>query len=228
MALANPLLPDPNHPDEWRSWADGQLEPMDLSVALLHHALDQGQRKRDAASPLSPKQTFGTDGWSGTVAALRSLTRWPADDSGNLSRTIHPSGRFHILVLTGDEMTGRLFGRLPSPKNGLRPTVRALIDAPADTIPWLDRTCRPINFDTVEPFDLAEELWLLMMHRTESHMYAELSRPSARDEGVIVDYHQRIQLPPLPYDLGSVRVTDDPDDDLDPNTGPEIDVRPIE
>lgn len=214
-------LPDPDDVDAWLTWASQQLEPLDLTVDLLHHVAENGQRKKDGTSPLAPAQTPGQDQWSEAVISFREQTGWDRDEDGGLSRTWHPSHSFYVVVRAGDDSTG-LFNRCPTPKSGLRTVLRDLIDDVPRTVPLFDVTeaGKPIPSPSKQP-----ELWLFMFAFRDGVLYSELSRPAERVEDKITKYHQRIPLPPLPYTRTDTSVIITPDDDVD--TGPNIDVQPI-
>lgn len=213
-------LPDPGDLDAWRTWSTSQLTPLGLTVEQLHNVAEGSQRKKDATSPLAPAQTSGQDRWSEAVVIFREQTSWEMDEEGGLSRTWHPSRRFFVVVRAGDDSTG-LFGRCPSPKTGLRQTLRDLIDDVPTTVPLFDVTGSGKATAAVgQP-----QLWLFLFNFREGNLYSELSRPAERVEGKITKYHQQIPLPPLPYNRTDTSVIVTPDDDLD--TGPDIDVQPI-
>ncbi|MEU0513365.1 hypothetical protein [Amycolatopsis sp. NPDC006125] len=214
-------LPDPGDLDGWLTWAAQQLEPLDLTVDLLHRVAENGQRKRDGTSPLAPAQTPGQDQWSEAVISFREQTGWDKDETGGLSKTWHPSRGFYVVVRAGDDSTG-LFGTCPTPKTGLRTVLRDLIDEVPRTVPLFEVTGagRHIPSPTEPPV-----LWLFMFSFRDGVVYSELSRPAERVEDKITKYHQRIPLPPLPYTYADTSVIVTPDDDLD--AGPDIDVQPI-
>lgn len=214
-------LPDPDDLNAWLAWATSQLEPMDLTVDVLHRVAENGQRKKDAASPLAPAQTPGQDQWSEAVVSFREQTGWDKDETDGVSRTWHPSRRFYVVVRTGDDGTGLLVA-CPSPKTGLRTVLRDLIDEVPHTMPLFDITGAGKTAPSPgEP----PELWLFMFRFRDGVLHSELSRPAERVEDKITKYHQRIPLPPLPYTRTDTNVIITPDDDLD--TGPDIDVQPI-
>ncbi|MFD5089908.1 hypothetical protein ACFWMR_04865 [Amycolatopsis thailandensis] len=214
-------LPDPHDLDAWRAWSNGRLAPLDLTVDLLHRVVENSQRKRDATSPLAPVQTPGQDGWSEAVISLREQTGWDRDEDDGLSRTWHPSHNFYVVVRPGNDSTG-LFDRTPSPKTRLRTVLRDLIDEVPHTAPLFDVTGNGQSRLLPEE---RPQLWLFLFSYRDGLLYAELSRPAERIEDKITRYHQRIPLPPLPYDRTDTSVIVTPDDDLD--TGPDIDVQPI-
>ena len=50
--------------------------------------------------------------------------------------------------------------------------------------------------DTVDPLDL-ESIWFLLQRVTDENIYGELSLPTAIENGVIVDWEERILLPQI-------------------------------
>lgn len=220
MTHAHALL-DPDDHNAWLAWASQQLELRDLTVDVLHRVAENGQRKKDATSPLAPAQTPGQDQWSEAVISFREQTGWDKDEEGGLSRTWHPSRSFYVVIRAGDDSTG-LFNTCPTPRTGLRTVLRDLIDHVPRTVPLFDVTAdgKPIPAPSGQP-----ELWLFLFSFRDGVLYSELSRPAERIEDKITKYHQRIPLPPLPYQRTDTSVIITPDDDLD--TGPDIDVQPI-
>ncbi|MFD2415529.1 hypothetical protein [Amycolatopsis pigmentata] len=220
MTTAN-LLPDPKDLDAWTAWADERLHQFDLSVRVLHQVAVAGQRKKDRTSPLSAPIMRGIDGWDGALVALREATGWGKDERGGLPRTVHPSGRFFVVVLTGAHPVG-VFGATPQPKNGLRPMLRDLIDDHPTVVPLFDAANVP-----VDPNNYQEpELWLFLWCHHEGYLYSELCSPLRRDGDRITAYRDQIPLPPLPYDHDTTDAMITPDDGPDPSAGPVIDVQP--
>ncbi|MFE6611494.1 hypothetical protein [Amycolatopsis sp. NPDC057786] len=212
-------LPDPEDLDAWRTWSASQLEPLGLTVKQLHNVAEGSQRKREAVSPLAPAQTPGQDQWSEAVVIFREQTGWDKDEEGGLSRTWHPSRQLFVVVRAGDDSTG-LFGRCPSPKTGLRPTLRDLIDNVPTTVPLFDIT----GSGKTAAAAGQPQLWLFLFNFRDGNLHSELSRPAERVEDKITKYHQQIPLPPLPYNRPDTSVIVTPDDE--PDTGLDIDVQP--
>ncbi len=106
---------DPEDHDAWKTWSDAQLTPMGLTTDLLHAVVEAGQRKHAEASPLAPPATPGQDRWSESVVVLRERTGWKPDNSLGLPRTMHPSGRFYIIVRTGTNGVGAFSSLCPRP-----------------------------------------------------------------------------------------------------------------
>lgn len=214
-------LPNPDNPDEWLAWAEQQLDPLGLSVGLLHQVVENAKRKKDATSPLAPVQASGQEQWIEAVVSFREQTGWDPGEVDGLSRTWHPSRSFYVVVRAGDDKTGQ-FGTCPTPQTGLRTVLGKLIDNVPGTAPLFEVTAagKPIS-PPVDP----PELWLFMFSFRDGILYSELSWPAERDGDTITKYHRRIPLPPLPYKPTDTSVIVTPDDDLD--TGPDIDVQPI-
>lgn len=225
MSRAQPSVGEPDSWTAWAAWADTLLAPMDLTTSLLHQVAEAGQRKWSNSSPLAPLVTPGQERWGETVVALRKRTGWLIDDSDGLPRTVHPSGRFFVIVSTGSNGVGT-FGGCPTPRNGLGKVVRRIIDGEPTTPPMLDRAGNPVTCDLEE--DVSPELWIFMTVFHGDLIYSELSRPLARNGDDIISYVRRIQLPPLPFN----DVTDEPslfgpDDGIDDDADVDIDVRPL-
>lgn len=218
------LLPNPDDSSAWRAWADARLTLLDLSVDLLHQALEVGQRKKEAAGSLAPSSTPGTDNWSGTVSGFRELTGWPPDQADQLPRTVHPSGKFFVVVKTGTGGVGTFGPGRPKTKYPIGPILQRAISRVPSTMPLFDINYQSIDLDE----DNAPDVWLLLITSHNGMVYAELSRPSAHKDGEITDYHQRIQLPPFEF---NTTIRDDSREDsaeTEETPATNIDVRPIE
>lgn len=218
MTHVEPVLTGPGDATIWRAWADGLLAPLDLSVRLLHQVAEAGQRRWDAASPLAPKITAGTDRWSAMVVALRTLTGWRADEEGGLPRTVHPSESFYVVVRTGAGDLGKIDPvECPTTKNPLGPTLRRIIDGVPGPVPLFDFGLAP-----VDPEGYREPtLWLFLSDYRDGMLRSELSQPSRREGDVITAYARRIPLPPIPLDDSAV---DLPAGD---SAGPDLDIQPL-
>lgn len=219
MTLTDPVQLDPADHEAWRAWADTQLAPLDLSVELLHHVIEAGQRRRGAASPLAPPIATAVEHWGTMVAALRTLTGWRPNDAGNLARTIHPSGRFYVVVRTGAGDVGALNPVVgPTNKHPLGTRLCRIIDGlPPSTMPLFDTELAPVNPETYhEP-----TLWLFLWAYRDGAIHTELCQPASRDGEVITGYTQRIPLPPVTFGETAVEPLDDG------AAGPELDIQPL-
>lgn len=222
MALTHALAQDV---PSWRSWADQQLYPMDLSVDVLHRVLEAGHREFENASPLSAPPAPGIGRWNGLLVEFRRQTGWRRNDQGNLPRTEHPSGAFYVVVATGAGAVGEVGGEpCPTPKNGLGSIVRQEIDAIPSPPPMQTALFSPSGV-VVEPAEQRRPvLWYLLAALVDRRMVCELSRPSARVGDSITSYAQRIPIPPLEVIPAEV---DLPDVDPDEDDGLTIEVNPL-
>lgn len=178
--------------------AEGRLQLLGLSADLLVRALLRADAEAKLTTGLEPPTAEGTTRYAKTVRYVREELvplDWRFDNYKNFCRTIHPSGAFSIVASSGDEFTGvDVPGMKPStkyPKGDLTALAvmqnadQGVLDLGAD-----------YAVDTVDPVDL-ESIWFLLQRVTDENIYAELSLPTAIENGVIVDWEERILLPQI-------------------------------
>jgi hypothetical protein len=178
--------------------AEGRLQQLGLSADLLVRALLRADAEAKLTTGLEPPTAEGTTRYAKTVRYVREELvplGWRFDNYKNFCRTIHPAGAFSIVTSSGDEFTCLdVPGMKPStkyPKGDL--TVLAVrqnadqgvLDLGAD-----------YAVDAFDPADL-ENIWFLLQRVTEETIYAELSLPTAIENGIIVDWEERILLPQI-------------------------------
>lgn len=176
--------------------AEGRLRQLGLSVHLLERALLRADAEAKLTTGLEPPTAEGTTRYAKTVRYVREELvplGWRFDNYRNFCRTIHPSGAFSIVTSSGDEFTGvDVPGMKPStkyPKGDLtalavlRNADQGVLDLGAD-----------YAVEAVDPADL-ENIWFLLQRVSDEAISAELSLPTAIENGVIVDWEERIILP---------------------------------
>src|SRR5689334_16965739 len=78
-----------------------RLTQLDLTVALVEKVVRRADAEASICTPLDPPIMQGLTRWGRTTRFLREElipAGWRFDNPRNLSRTIHPSGQFAIVV----------------------------------------------------------------------------------------------------------------------------------
>lgn len=195
-------LPDPTD----------ELAKLGLTLDDIEHALRRGDAERRMCTDFDPPSLPSWLQWGRTVSGLReSLVprQWEMDNTDNVPRTVHPSGRFAMVVNTGDEGTGDLDSDV-STKYRRGPVSRKAVQVNGQLVLF-----EAAGFDSPTG---ERSTWFLLVHCTTDQMRSELSLPRTVDEdGRITAWAQRIPLPPFAHE--GLDVDDDDDDE-----GPDFDV----
>ena len=176
--------------------AESRLQQLGLSGDLLTRVLLRADAEAKMTSALEPPTAEGTTRYNKTVGVLREELLplgWNLSNAKNFCRTIHPSGAFSIVVSSGDEFTGvALPGMKPSTKYRKGELTALAVARNADQ-GVLDLG---LDFE-VEAADAGglETFWFLLSWVTGDEIFAELSLPTAIEDGVIVDWQERLILP---------------------------------
>lgn len=175
--------------------AEDRLQQLGLSAGLLVRALLRADAEAKLTTGLEPPTAEGTTRYAKTVRYVREELvplGWRFDNYKNFCRTIHPSGGFSMATSSGDEFTGvDVPGMKPStkyPKGDL--TALAVMQNADQGVLDLGAAYAL----GVAPASL-KNMWFLLQRVTNETIYAELSLPTAIENGVIVDWEERILLP---------------------------------
>jgi hypothetical protein len=182
------------------------LASFGLSHEILSDAILAGEYDRDACTANDPPSSPGFIAWAKTVRALRETLiplGWTNSDEGNLSIVISPNKQMAILVQTGDEATGNK-NLIPKTKYARGPKVVSAILCNQNLHLWDHELNKKIIeseeiLEGQEPGDI--ETWMLMRHRKEDTVFAELSLPDKiGDDARVENWSNRIILSPIKLD----------------------------
>lgn len=176
----------------------------DLGVPhdLLLEGVKAWSAAEASASPFEPVTAPGTKGWIAAVGVLResfSLLRWEPRDDRNCPLIVHPDRHLAVAVTSGCKLTG-------SPEEHVKPTTKNPKGIVLSTAVRVNGEQQAFNFGPrfnaprllkprrVKNAERTWLTWLLMIHTTPAHIFAELSLPAAVERGYIVDWNERIVL----------------------------------
>jgi hypothetical protein len=180
--------------------AADRLAEIGLKASILDDALRGAEAEARTYTELDPPNMAGMARWARTVRLLREHLvplGWTYDNPRNLCRTVSPDRRMMIIATLGDEGTG-LAGAMPSTRyeKGV-----ATIDAVNRNFVQLGL---PLDLDDEEgpivEADSGEATWVLLYHRSDTEIRAELSLPDSIVDGRIDTWLERIILPPVPLE----------------------------
>ncbi|ABL01256.1 hypothetical protein [Pelobacter propionicus] len=170
-------------------------------VEEIHAAIKNGELHRDSCTANDPRGLPGLLAWGKTVRGLRDTLApkgWTRFEGNNLAVALDSTGTTAIAVATGDKCTGDP-KRTPETKYPKGPAIAAAIE---QNIIQLVQTA----FSFVEELEQAQQkppvyTWLLLISRNKNEVHSELSLPRLiTEKGHVVEWEERILLPPFPID----------------------------
>jgi hypothetical protein len=178
--------------------AENRLHQLGLTADLLVRVLLRADAEAKLTTGLEPPTAEGTTRYNKTVGLLREELLplgWDYDNYKNFCRTIHPTRAFSIVTSSGDEFTGvDMAGTFPCTKYPKGDLTALAVQQNAEQ-GVLDLG---VEFDEprIDPAEL-ENIWFLLQRTTVEHIHAELSLPTRIEDGMIVQWKERIILPPI-------------------------------
>ena len=188
-----------------------------LEVEVLQTAVQTGHVAFLSCTDNDPPFIPGTYAWSRTLRALREGligSGWRKDDSGNYSLTVSDRHRINIVVASGDDLTGLVHSGDPRTKSPKGPRTENVVEANAQGDLFPHTLPRRSSSADGRPYDT----WVLLMRVKAEELRAELSRPTAMEDGHISGWSERIILPLGKVDPTAIDIAPDdfgPDFDLD-------------
>jgi hypothetical protein len=195
-----------------------RLAELGLTVEILHDVVRAAQLARASCTPNDPPLLPGFLGYAYAIRKLRELLLplgWRKDDPGNFSRTINDQRRIYVVVASGNEFAGRLSEAYPATKNpkGRHTEEAVKANRQIDLFPWT------IPEEAKQTAETAYyQAWWLLSQTDDEAVFLELSRPHEMNGGQIIDWAERIILPPL-EGPSPATVPDDFGPDFDPPVG---------
>ena len=186
-----------------------RLNALALTREALSEAVRFGASHAAECTGHDPSSLAGTLLWGKTTRWLRDQLiplGWNARSQRNLPVTVHPSGKWAITVVSGDEGTG--IPRLtPATRYDRGPATRQVVSRNQLTFSaWSDGWAEQVAA-------LAVQTWFLLHYRDEDadEVRVELSLPSEMtQDGSVIGWRERIILgmvgegqdlaPHVPYD----------------------------
>ena len=181
-----------------------RLDQLGLTYDVLANAVAAGYQASSNCTDLDPRNFPGITMWAVTTRHLRMALlpkNWKATNNANFSLTVSSDGKIAIAVATGDEATG-IAEMVPTTQSSKGPrTVEAVAANNKQsgfkfTYPdgWKPSLRVPANFD-------GYATWILLIHRAQTAVRAELSYPLDLDENQRVSgWRERILLPSISID----------------------------
>lgn len=175
-----------------------RLRELGLTLDVLLNAVTAAYQAWSNCTDLDPKMYPGLTVWAVAIRHLRMglLPKWEAKDDGNFSITVSPDGQTAITVATGDDGTG-IPDRIPTTQSSKGPRTMEAVAANNKQMGldlvfpdgWIPPLYDPAKFG-----DCAT--WLLLIHRDDTAVRAELSHPLGFDDNKRVSgWKERILLP---------------------------------
>jgi len=181
--------------------ATDRLSQLGIPIAVLTESVWQGYLARARTTTNHPRIARGIIMWAETVAVLREQLRpkgWVKSDKGNYELAVNEKESLAIVVTTGDDATG-IVGATPSNKcpKGVNTAEAVEVNNQLDM------------FSELLPAEAEFQgltTWVLLIHLATNEARCELSLPSSIFSGKINGWKERVILPSLPLDEGSVEI----------------------
>ncbi len=187
------------HSDE--SAVTRRLGELGLTQEILTNAVIAAYQAWSNCTDFDPSMYRGLTIWAVAVRHLRLglvPEKWQAKNEANYSITISPDGRIAIAVATGDEGTGIAQG-FPTTQSSKGPRTMDALAANNRQLGFEFRFPDGNTPPLLDPATFGERAtWLLLIHRSNKELRAELSHPLGFDNNLRVSgWKERLLLPPI-------------------------------
>jgi hypothetical protein len=180
-----------------------RLRELNLSIDVLRNSVTAAYQAWSNCTDLDPKMYPGLTMYAVAVRHLRMHLlpqKWTVNDDG-ISLTVSPDGSMAISVATGDEATG-IAKMSPTTQSSKGP--RTIEAVAANNAQLGFELTFPDGWDPpmIDPARLGDfATWVLLIHRDQESVRAELSHPLGIDEyGCLSGWRERILLPSMAVD----------------------------
>lgn len=202
------------------------LDSLGIEQTVLMDAVRLGVVRASDITSFHPTTARGFVQWSETVASLRQDLDgrgWKISNPKNSPRVTSPDGQTSIMVIGGNENTGVSLDLTPQVARRRGPSTQSAVES---NDPINDRGLRggiqgvlDIVLEMPRTWQQPQN-WVLLYHWSSKDpvIRAELSLPTAIDEGMITSWGPRILLPTQgmeDFDFDIVPQPVSPQDDVD-------------
>lgn len=196
-----------------------RLDELGLRPEWLSLAVQRGVGEVLACTANDPQQLPGILGWGRITRFLRELLiERRGYERANLRgqpSTVHPDGKFAIVVAGGDENTGRRTDPDPATRSTKGPATEDAIEKNTLSLWWDMPEAEWGRFDKARRIVPPKQTWMLLyiIDEAAEEVRLELSLPRFMDEdGYVTDWSDRIIIKSFPLPTKSPVVIPDDDD----------------
>lgn len=186
-----------------------RLAELGLEEGRLAEVVARGYVAFASCTPNHPSQYPGLSAWAAMVCALREYLLpegWDRCNDSNYPLTINPDGTIAIVVATGDDATGK-HDAVPTTKSKKGTNT---LDAVATNHQQLE-LFPALPVPSASGTDERHMTWILLVHRAQGELRAELSLPTSMGEDYRVNgWRERIILRAVQTDPAALANTPTP------------------
>lgn len=174
-----------------------RLAQLGLRLEYLHEAILVGEAARNSCTDNDPPMLRGFLAWGRRMRGLRDILGplgWRRDDADNYATVVDAANAVAIATCSGDDGTG-LQHAIPKTKHPRGAATEAVIEENQQL--EFDGFRQTMAAIQANPAPCAT--WILLVARTSTHLYCELSLPASQGTDDRIDqWIERILLPSLP------------------------------
>ncbi|MDR0945119.1 MAG: hypothetical protein LBM66_03015 [Bifidobacteriaceae bacterium] len=183
--------------------AGQRLSVLGLDFGVLQEALDAGDIAARQPGKYHPTMAPGVERWLETVGRLRELLAargWTSDDTRNVPRALSPDGLVALGVMSGTAAVGRA-GFTPQAAHRRGPATQRAVDINQSMFEQLELNVEVLLADMAAERNAQRQSWFLLYHRElAGELRAEVSLPTAMDNGRVLRWKERIILPTIQFE----------------------------